>query len=41
MKKHFDIVRIHDLPKHIWTSSYRKYDPLYNEEGWCHHIDLI
>lgn len=41
MKKHFDIIRIKDLPKHIWTSSYRKYDALYNEEGWCHHIDLI
>lgn len=41
MKKHFDIIRIRDLPNHIWTSSYRKYDPLYNEEGWCNHIDLI
>lgn len=41
MKKHFDIIRIKNLPNHIWTSSYRKYDALYNEEGWCHHIDLI
>lgn len=41
MRKHFDIIRIKNLPNHIWTSSYRKYDKLYNEEGWCHHIDLI
>lgn len=41
MKKHFDIIRIRDLPKHIWTSSYRKYNELYSEEDWCHHIDKI
>ncbi len=41
MKKHFDIIRIKHLPNHVWTSSYRKYDKLYNEESWCHHIDLI
>lgn len=41
MKKHFDIVRIRDLPNHIWTSSYRKYDPLYSEEDWCHDINSI
>ena len=41
MNKHFDIIRIRDLPNHIWTSSYRKYDALYNEEGWCHRIDKI
>ena len=41
MKKHFDIVRISSLPKHIWTSSYRKYDALYSEEDWCHNIDRI
>lgn len=41
MKKHFDIIRISALPRHIWTSSYRKYDPLYSEEDWCHHINDI
>jgi hypothetical protein len=41
MKKHFDIIRIKNLPNHVWTSSYRKYDKLYNEEAWCHHIHLI
>lgn len=41
MKKHFDIIRIKDLPGAIWTSSYRKYRPLKSEEDWCHHIDLI
>ena len=41
MKKHFDIIRIKDLPNHIWTSSYRKYDPLYSEEDWCHDINSI
>jgi hypothetical protein len=41
MKKHFNIIRIRDLPNHIWTSSYRKYDALYNEEDWCHDIELI
>jgi|GEM_PF-3750302 len=41
MKKHFDIIRIRNLPRHIWTSSYRRYDALYNEEDWCNHIDLI
>lgn len=41
MKKHFDIVRIKNLPKHIWTSSYRKYDELYSEEDWCHDINSI
>jgi hypothetical protein len=41
MKKHFDIIRIRDLPNHVWTSSYRKYDALYNEEDWCHDINSI
>ena len=41
MKKHFDIIRISALPQHIWTSSYRKYDALYSEEDWCHHINDI
>ena len=41
MKKHFDIIRIKDLPDHIWTSSYRKYDALYSEEDWCHDINSI
>lgn len=41
MKEHFDIVRIRDLKKHIWTSSFRKYDPLYNEEIWCNDISEI
>lgn len=41
MKKHFDIIRIKDLPNHIWTSSYRKYDALYSEEDWCHDINSI
>ena len=41
MKKHFDIIRIIDLPKRTWTSSYRKYDSLRAEEDWCHHINDI
>lgn len=41
MKKHFDIIRIRDLPGRTWTSSYRKYDPLRSEEDWCHHINDI
>lgn len=41
MKKHFDIIRISALPQHTWTSSYRKYDALYSEEDWCHHINDI
>jgi hypothetical protein len=41
MKKHFDIIRISSLPRHIWTSSYRKYDALYHEEDWCHDINDI
>ena len=41
MKRHFDIIRISDLPGHIWTSSYRKYDALYSEEDWCHDIKSI
>ena len=41
MKKHFDIIRIKDLPNRIWTSSYRKYDQLRSEEDWCHHINDI
>ena len=41
MKKHFDIIRIRDLPHRTWTSSYRKYDPLRGEEDWCHHINDI
>lgn len=41
MQKHFDIVRIRDLPNRIWTSSYRKYDKLFGEEIWCHDIKDI
>jgi hypothetical protein len=41
MKEYFEIIKISDLPKHIWTSSYRKYDPLYNEEDWCHDINTL
>ena len=41
MKKHFDIIRIRDLPQCTWTSSYRKYDPLTGEEDWCHYINEI
>jgi len=41
MKKHFDIIRIRDLPQCTWTSSYRKYDALTGEEDWCHHINEI
>ena len=41
MKDYFDIIRISDLPNHIWTSSYRKYDALYSEEDWCHDINSI
>ena len=41
MKKHFDIIRISALPRHTWTSSYRKYDALHGEEDWCHHINDI
>jgi hypothetical protein len=41
MKEHFDIIRIRDLKKHIWTSSFRKYDPLYSEEIWCNDISEI
>ena len=39
MKKHFDIIRIRDLPNRTWTSSYRRYDSLRAEEDWCHHIN--
>jgi len=39
MKEHFDIIRISELPNHIWTSSYRKYDALIAEEDWCHDIN--
>ena len=41
MKKHFDIIRITNLPRHIWTSSYRKYRALYSEEDWCHCIHSL
>ena len=41
MKNHFDIVRIRDLKNRIWTSSFRKYDPLRNEELWCNNINDI
>ena len=41
MKKHFDIIRIRNLPHCTWTSSYRKYDLLRSEEDWCHHISDI
>ena len=41
MKNHFDIVRIRDLRNRIWTSSFRKYDPLRNEELWCNNINDI
>lgn len=41
MKKHFDIIRVKDLPGAVWTSSYRKYRPLTSEEDWCHNIDSI
>jgi len=41
MKKYFDIIRISELPGHVWTSSYRKYDALYSEEDWCHDINGI
>jgi hypothetical protein len=41
MKKHFDIIRIRDLPRCTWTSSYRKYDSLTEEEDWCHHINEL
>ena len=38
MKKHFDIIRISSLPNRVWTSSYRKYEKLTEEEDWCHDI---
>ena len=41
MKKHFDIIRIKDLPNRTWTSSLRNYDALRSEEDWCHHINQI
>ena len=41
MKKHFDVIRIKDLKRHIWTSSYRKYDPLISEENWCNDINNV
>jgi hypothetical protein len=41
MEKHLDIIRIKDLPAHIWTSSYRKYRPLVNEEDWCNSIEEL
>lgn len=42
MKKHFSIVRIKYLKERIWTSSYRKYNDLFNEEfGWCNDIEKI
>lgn len=42
MKKHFSIVRIKYLKERIWTSSYRKYNKLFNEEfGWCNDIEKI
>ena len=39
MQKHFDIIRISNLPNCTWTSSYRKYRDLSREEDWCHHIN--
>lgn len=39
MQKHFDIIRISNLPNCTWTSSYRKYRQLSGEEDWCHHIN--
>tara|TARA_B110000305_G_scaffold211789_1_gene246433 strand:+ start:12558 stop:13406 length:849 start_codon:yes stop_codon:yes gene_type:complete len=41
MKKHFDIIRIRDLPNRTWTSSLRSYDALRSEEDWCHDINQI
>lgn len=42
MKKHFSIVRIKYLKGRVWTSSYRKYNELFNEEfGWCNDIEKI
>ena len=41
MQKHFDIIKISDLPNRIWTSSYRKYAKLTQEEDWCHHINHL
>lgn len=42
MKKHFDIIRVEDLPGHTWTSSYRKYRDLQGSEAtWCNHINQI
>ena len=41
MKEYFDIIRICELPDHIWTSSYRRYDALRAEEDWCHDINSI
>jgi len=41
MKKHFDIIRIKDLPNRTWTSSLRNYDALRSEEDWCHDINQI
>lgn len=38
MCKHFDIIKISDLPGRTWTSSYRKYAKLTQEEDWCHHV---
>lgn len=41
MQKHFDIIKISDLPNRIWTSSYRKYAKLTQEEDWCHYINHL
>jgi hypothetical protein len=42
MKRHFSIVRIKYLKERVWTSSYRKYNKLFNEEfGWCNDIEKI
>ena len=42
MQKYFDILPIKELPEAVWSSSYRKYEPLtQSEHGWCQSIDNI
>lgn len=42
MKKYFRIFPIQNMPKSIWTCSYRKYQPLTgNEPGWINNIENI
>ena len=43
MKKHFNIIRVSELPNHTWTSSYCKYDALHGDEGtdWCNSINEL